>query len=249
MRGRSKARSVKSRRRKPAAAKRPSSSEAVQPGSSSAAGQHTAIERLNRELAQARQEQAATTDVLRIISSSPGDLRPVFTTILDTALDLCEAAFGIVTTYDGERFEGAAQRGVPDALAAYFRTGMDQPRPGDAHWRLIAGEDLIHNLDQKDEDAYRLGNPLRRAVVDLGGTRSALVVALRKDKMLLGALTVYRKEVRPFTDQQVLLLQNFAAQVEDQPDNRQIIRDMLAGTDYEIMEAKNGEQALAAVAK
>src|SRR5215831_9996325 len=131
MRGRSKARSVKSRRRKPAAAKRPSSSEAVQPGSSSAAGQHTAIERLNRELAQARQEQAATTDVLRIISSSPGDLRPVFTTILDTALDLCEAAFGIVTTYDGERFEGAAQRGVPDALAAYFRTGMDQPRPGD----------------------------------------------------------------------------------------------------------------------
>src|SRR5262249_35279902 len=221
-----KARSVKSRRRKPAAAKRPSSSEAVQPGSSSAAGQHTAIERLNRELAQARQEQAATTDVLRIISSSPGDLRPVFTTILDTALDLCEAAFGIVTTYDGERFEGAAQRGVPDALAAYFRTGMDQPRPGDAHWRLIAGEDLIHNLDQKDEDAYRLGNPLRRAVVDLGGARSALVVALRKDKMLLGALTVYRKEVRPFTDQQVLLLQNFAAQAVIAIENTRLLNEL-----------------------
>ena len=94
-----------------------------------------------------------------------------------------------MTTYDGERFERAAQRGVPDALAAYFGTGMDQPRPGDAHWRLVAGEDLIHS-DQKDEDAYRLGNPLRRAVVDLGGARSALVVALRKDKVLLGALTV-----------------------------------------------------------
>src|SRR5215472_7664220 len=212
MRGRSKARSVKSRRRKPAAAKRPSSSEAVQPGSSSAAGQHTAIERLNRELAQARQEQAATTDVLRIISSSPGDLRPVFTTILDTALDLCEAAFGIVTTYDGERFKGAAQRGVPDALAAYFRTGMDQPRPGDAHRRLIAGEDLIHNLDQKDEDAYRLGNPLRRAVVDLGGTRSALVVALRKNESLRGAITIYRKEVRPFSLSQIALLRHFADQ-------------------------------------
>src|SRR6516164_9637406 len=166
--------------------------------------------RLLNELRESLQQQTATADVLKVISSSPGDLKPVFATILDKALHLCEAAFGFVTTYDGERFERAAQQGVPDALAAYFGTGMDQPRPGDAHWRLLAGEDLIHS-DQKDEDAYRLGNPLRRAVVDLGGARSALVVALRKDKVLLGALTVYRKEVRPFTDQQVSLVQNFAA--------------------------------------
>src|SRR5437763_5363593 len=102
---------------------------------------------------------------------------------------------------------------------------MDQPRPGDAHWRLIAGEDLIHNLDQKDEDAYRLGNPLRRAVVDLGGARSALVVALRKDKVLLGALTVYRKEVRPFTDQQIALLQNFAAQAVIAMENARLLTE------------------------
>ncbi|MGE5367918.1 MAG: GAF domain-containing protein, partial [Betaproteobacteria bacterium] len=156
--------------------------------------------RLLNELRESLERQTATADVLRIISSSPGDLEPVFATILDQALHFCEAAFGIVTTYDGARFECAAQRGVPDALAAYFQTGMDQPRPGDAHWRLVEGEELIHS-DQKEEDAYRLGNPLRRAVVDLGGARTALVVALRKDKVLLGALTVYRKEVRPFTDQ------------------------------------------------
>ena len=152
--------------------------------------------RLLNELRESLQQQTATADILRIISASPGDLEPVFVTILDKALHLCEAAFGFVTTYDGVRIERVAQRGVPEALAAYFEAGMDQARPGDAHWRLVEGEDLIHNLDQMDEDAYRLGNPLRRAVVDLGGARTALVVALRKDKVLLGALTVYRKEVR-----------------------------------------------------
>jgi len=109
---------------------------------------------LEHELAECRAErdeamaqQAATSEILRVINSSPDGLAPVFITILDNALHLCEAAFGFVTTYDGERFERAAQRGVPDALAAYFSTGMDQPRPGDAHWRLLAGEELIHNLE------------------------------------------------------------------------------------------------------
>ena len=181
--------------------------------------------RLLNELRESLEQQTATADGLGVISSSPGDLKPVFATILDKALHLCEAAFGFVTTYDGERFERAAQQGVPDALAAYFGTGMDQPRLGDAHWRLLAGEDLIHS-DQKDEDAYRLGNPLRRAVVDLGGARSALVVALRKDKVLLGALTVYRKEVRPFTDQQVSLVQNFAAQAVIAIENARLLSEL-----------------------
>jgi GAF domain-containing protein len=186
--------------------------------------------RLLNELRESLEQQTATADVLRIISSSPGDLEPVFVTILDKALHLCEAAFGFVTTYDGERFERAAQRGVPDALAAYFQTGMDQPRPGDAHWRLVEGEELIHS-NQMDEDAYRLGNPLRRAVVDLGGARTALVVALRKDKVLLGALTVYRKEVRPFTDQQVSLVQNFAAQAVIAIENARLLSELRQRTE------------------
>src|SRR5262249_45738483 len=98
------------------------------------------------------------------------------------------------------------------ALAEYLAAGMDQPRPGDAHWRLLDGEELVHNPDQKDEDAYRAGNPLRRAVVDLGGARSALVVALRKGGSLRGAITIYRKEVRRFSDTQITLLRHFADQ-------------------------------------
>jgi class 3 adenylate cyclase/regulator of replication initiation timing len=186
--------------------------------------------RLLNELRESLEQQTATADVLRIISSVPGELEPVFATILDKALHLCEAAFGFVTTHDGERFECAAQRGVPDALAAYFQTGMDQPRSGDAHWRLVEGEELIHS-NQMDEDAYRLGNPLRRAVVDLGGARTALVVALRKDKVLLGALTVYRKEVRPFTDQQVSLVQNFAAQAVIAIENARLLSELRQRTE------------------
>src|SRR5262249_20589463 len=102
---------------------------------------------------------------------------------------------------------------------------MDQPRPGDAHWRLVNGEDLIHG-DQKEEDAYRVGNPLRRAVVELGGAPAALVLALRKEKTLLGALTVYRKEVRPFTDQQISLIQSFAAQAVIAIENARLLNEL-----------------------
>ena len=176
-------------------------------------------------------QQAANSEILRVINASPGDLAPVFITILDYALHLCEAAFGFVTTYDGERFQRATQRGVPDALAAYFSAGMDQPRPGDAHWRLLAGEELIHNLDQMNEEAYRQGNPLRRAIVDLGGARSALVVALRKDNLLLGALTVYRKEVRPFSEKQVAILQNFAAHAVIAIENARLLSELRMRTE------------------
>ena len=169
--------------------------------------------------------EAAVAEILQVTNASGGDFALIIQTILDNALRLCEAAFGFVTSYDAERFHQIAQRRVPDELVDYFKAGMDQPQRGDAHWRLLAGEELIQNLDQKDEDAYLAGNPLRRAIVELGGARSSLVVALRKDSVLLGALTIYRKEVRPFSDKQVALLQNFAAQAVIAIENARLLTE------------------------
>jgi signal transduction histidine kinase len=206
------------------------------------------IECLKRELGESSQREIAVAEILQIINDSPGQLTPVFDAILDKALRLCQAAFGFLTTYDGERFKLAAQQGVPPALADYLAAGMDQPRPGDAHSRVLAGEDLVHNLDQMDEDAYRLGNPLRRAVVDLGGARSALVVALRKDRLLRGALTIYRKEVRPFSVSQVSLLRHFANHAVIAIENVRLFAEVQSRTE-DLRESLHQQTATADVLK
>ncbi len=182
--------------------------------------------RLFNETQEALERQTATADILKVIASSPSDVQPVFDAILARALHLCEAAFGFLTTYDGERYAFGAQLGVPPALAEHFRSGMDTPRPGDAHWRLLEGEDIINGLDQKNEEAYRAGNPLRRAVVDLGGARSALVVALRKGGALRGSITIYRKEVRPFSTTQTELLRHFADQAVIAIENTRLFNEV-----------------------
>src|ERR1051326_1810607 len=116
----------------------------------------------------------ATAEVLGIITSSPGDLSPVFAAILENATQLCGAAFGELRARDGDTFRSAATRGVPAAFAEYRREHAFVHEPGSLGARILAGEQVVHVLDLKDEDVYRAGYRNRRALVDLGGARTAL---------------------------------------------------------------------------
>src|SRR5262249_29718474 len=156
--------------------------------------------------------EAAAAEILQAIHSSDGELAPVFEAILEKAMHLCGAAFGELRARDGDSFRSAGTRGVPAAFAEYRRDNAFVAEPGSLGARILAGEQVVHVLDLRDEDVYRAGYRNRRALVDLGGARTALVASLRKDDTVLGFIIVYRQEVRPFTDKQIALLQNFAHQ-------------------------------------
>jgi GAF domain-containing protein len=179
--------------------------------------------RLINETREALEQQTATAEVLQVINQSPGNLEPVFETLLDRAMRLCGASFGELHTFDDERLKSAALQGVPPAFAEFRRHSAATTPPGPVTQRMRDGADVLHIADLMAEDAYRDRHPARRALVDLGGARTALAVALRKDDRLLGAIDIYRQEVRPFNDRQVALLQNFAAQAVIAMENARLL--------------------------
>src|SRR5262249_48212665 len=176
--------------------------------------------RLLNELRQSLEQQTATSEVLKVISSSPGELEPVFQAMLENATRICEAKFGSLLRFDGKIFHLAAEVGTPLELAEAHRQGLlTGPTPGGLLDRAMRTKQVIHTADATVDAAVGLA-------AKFGGARSTICVPMLKDDELIGAILIYRQEVRPVTDKQIALVQNFAAQAVIAIENTRLLNEL-----------------------
>jgi GAF domain-containing protein len=188
------------------------------------------IAELQRQLAECRaerdealQRETATAEVLQVINSSPGDLAPVFDAMLEKAVRLCDGSNGILWTFDDERARLAASRNMsPEIVELLRQQGESGTHP--LVQRVIAGDHLFQ-FDLAEHDAHRSRRVAAAADVVASGVRTKIWVALVKDGTAVGAFVISRQEVRPFTDKQIALLQNFAAQAVIAMENARLLTE------------------------